>query len=147
IFTTYISNSLPVKTGDGRGYSVAVAPNGNIFATGYTENGGDRFAFVVEYGPAGNQIAFTIFQAIDPVFTSPFQYYSRSEGHGIAIGNDGGVYVVGAATYTIRIDPTDPNDHPLLFDSDAFIMKFGSDLLPDPNYSGGGIGGPTLDTG
>src|SRR5438067_1493758 len=25
IFTTYISNSLPVKTGDGRGYSVAVA--------------------------------------------------------------------------------------------------------------------------
>ena len=94
--------------------------------------GGTKIAFVAEYGSAGNQIALTVFQASDPYAGDS----TASEGHGIALDDSGGVYVVGTATF------------PGGGDTDAFLVKFDAtnQLLPVAGY-GGSIGGPNFDSG
>ncbi|HLJ95596.1 MAG TPA: SBBP repeat-containing protein [Gemmataceae bacterium] len=129
-WTTYVTGS-----GNDSGNGVAVDSSGNVYTTGYTDDGTTRSAFVAEYDNTGKQLAFTSFQVQDPFVT-----YVQSEGHGIAVDGSGGVYVTGKATDIVAGD------------TDAFIMKFQLDpnnpgqFAPVAGY-GGGIGGQFSDSG
>ena len=122
-WTTYVSGT----TGAGTGRGVAVDSSGNIYTTGFTNDGTTTTAFVAEYNSAGTRIAFTAFQAQDPI-----NQYTQSEGHAIAVDINGssGVYVAGKAMNVSTGD------------TDSFIMKFdaSNQLMPVANY-GAGLGG------
>src|SRR5207245_6291330 len=103
--TPYVSGTSGAVTGR----RVAVDSAGNIYATGYTDDGTNKMAFVAEYNGAGGRLAFTSFQVQDP---DPTVKYIQSEGHAIAVDNAGGVYIAGKATDALGGD------------TDAFITKF-----------------------
>jgi hypothetical protein len=132
--------------GGNSGNAVAVDSSGNIYVTGYTDNStsqnpNQRMGFVAEYNQAGTQVAYTAFQAQDPVLGG---VYNQTEGRAIAVDNNGGVYVAGKATYmTTASDGTTIEE-----DTDAFLMKFDAtnQLMAVSGY-GGAIGGPYEDSG
>jgi hypothetical protein len=128
-WTTYVTQTTGTAAG-ARG--VAVDGTGKVFVTGYTnDDGTTNVAFVAEYDNTGKQLALTRFQVTDPLVA-----YSQSEGHAVAVDNNGGVYVVGKATDVFAGD------------TDAFIMKFDANnqLMPVDGY-GGSIGGAFDDSG
>jgi hypothetical protein len=119
--------------GAAAGRAVAVDSSGNIYTTGYTNDGTTTMAFVAEYSSTGTRLAFTTFQAQDSFVT-----YTQSQGNAIAVDNAGGIYVVGTATDALEGD------------TDAFIMKFqldASNNLTAVTGYGFGIGGSFNDTG